>query len=128
MAEFPNAKRYTDFRKMLLEMDDQIDAVGIATQDHMPFLPAYMAIMMGKHVYIQKPLTPTVGEARELLRVLQERDDLLDLVLGLLDLRDGRPRTPDGEEEFRILVEARRVVTPVHGETSFLLTAGGRDL
>ncbi|MEO6001779.1 MAG: Gfo/Idh/MocA family oxidoreductase [Opitutus sp.] len=69
MAQFPQAKRYTDFRKMLLEMDDQIDAVGIATPDHMHFLPAYMAIMMGKHVYVQKPLTQTVGEARELLRV-----------------------------------------------------------
>lgn len=69
IAEFPNAKRYTDFRKMLVEMDDQIDAVGIATPDHMHFLPAYMAIMMGKHVYVQKPLTQTVGEARELLRV-----------------------------------------------------------
>jgi predicted dehydrogenase len=69
MAEFPNAKRYTDFRKMLVEMDDQIDAVGVATPDHMHFLPAYMAIMMGKHVYVQKPLTQTVGEARELLRL-----------------------------------------------------------
>ncbi|MEI8088958.1 MAG: Gfo/Idh/MocA family oxidoreductase [Opitutaceae bacterium] len=69
IAEFPKAKRYTDFRKMLLEMDDQIDAVGIATPDHMHFLPAYMAIMMGKHVYVQKPLTQTVGEARELLRL-----------------------------------------------------------
>jgi predicted dehydrogenase len=69
MAEFPNAKRYTDFRKMLIEMDDQIDAVGVATPDHMHFLPAYMALMMGKHVYVQKPLTQTVGEARELLRI-----------------------------------------------------------
>jgi predicted dehydrogenase len=66
---FPNAKFYTDYRKMLLEMDDQIDAVGIATPDHMHFLPAYMAIMMGKHVYVQKPLTQTVAEARELLRL-----------------------------------------------------------
>jgi predicted dehydrogenase len=69
MAEFPNAKRYSDFRKMLLEMDDKIDAVIVSTPDHMHFLPAYMAIMMGKHVYIQKPLTQTVGEARELLRL-----------------------------------------------------------
>ncbi len=69
IAEFPNAKRYTDFRKMLLEMDDQIDAVCVATPDHMHFLPAYMAIMLGKHVYVQKPLTQTVGEARELLRL-----------------------------------------------------------
>jgi predicted dehydrogenase len=69
IAEFPNAKRYTDFRKMLREMDDEIDAVCISTPDHMHFLPTYMAIMMGKHVYVQKPLTQTVGEARELLRV-----------------------------------------------------------
>jgi predicted dehydrogenase len=67
--EFPNAKRYKDFRKMLIEMDDQIDAVGVATPDHMHFLCAYMALLMGKHVYVQKPLTQTVGEARELLRV-----------------------------------------------------------
>ena len=66
---FPNAKFYTDFRKMMVEMDDKIDAVGIATPDHMHFLPAYLAIMMGKHVYVQKPLTQTVGEARELLRL-----------------------------------------------------------
>src|SRR5437868_5529688 len=39
--EFPNAKRYTDVRKMLVEMDDQIDAVGIAVPDHMHFLCAY---------------------------------------------------------------------------------------
>lgn len=69
VAEFPDAKRFTDFRTMLIEMDDQIDAVGIATPDHMHFLPAYMAIMMGKHVYVQKPLTQTIGEARELLRL-----------------------------------------------------------
>ena len=50
MAEFPNAKRYTDFRKMLIEMDDQIDAVGVATPDHMHFLPANKAIKIGKHV------------------------------------------------------------------------------
>jgi predicted dehydrogenase len=66
---FPNAKRYTDFRKMLLEMDEQIDAVCVSTPDHMHFLPAFMAISMGKHVYVQKPLTQTVAEARELLRL-----------------------------------------------------------
>ena len=65
--KYPNAKQYKDFRKMLLEMDDQIDAVGIATPDHMHFLVAYMAISMGKHVYVQKPLTQTVWEAQQLL-------------------------------------------------------------
>jgi predicted dehydrogenase len=68
-AKYPQAKRYKDFRKMLLELDDQIDAVVISTPDHMHFLIAYMAIMMGKHVYVQKPLTQTVWEADELLKL-----------------------------------------------------------
>ena len=85
-AEFPNAKRYKDFRKMLIEMDDQIDAVGIATPDHMHFLPAYMAIMMGKHVYIQKPLTPTVGEARELLRLARLNGVCTQMGLSLIHI------------------------------------------
>ena len=70
--KFPNAKRFKDFREMLIEMDDQIDAVGVATPDHMHFLPAYMAITMGKHVYVQKPLTQTVWEADMLLKAARE--------------------------------------------------------
>jgi predicted dehydrogenase len=64
--KYPNAKRYQDFRKMLLEMDDQIDAVTVSTPDHMHFTAAMMAIKMGKHVFVQKPLTHTVAEAREI--------------------------------------------------------------
>lgn len=63
--KFPNAKRYKDYRKMLEEMKE-IDAVTISTPDHMHFPPAMMAITMGKHVYVQKPLTHTVAEARML--------------------------------------------------------------
>jgi predicted dehydrogenase len=63
---FPNAKRYKDFRKMLIEMDDQIDAVTVSTPDHMHFPAAMMAIKMGKHVFVQKPLTHTIAEAREI--------------------------------------------------------------
>ena len=70
--KFPDAKRYRDFRQMLLEMDDQIDAVAVATPDFMHFLPAYMAITMGKHVYVQKPLTQTIWEARELLKAARK--------------------------------------------------------
>ena len=69
---YPNAKRYRDFRVMLKEMRQEIDAVVISTPDHMHFLCAYMAISMGKHVYVQKPLTPTIWEARELLRLSRE--------------------------------------------------------
>ena len=69
--KFPNAKHFTDYREMLLTMGDQIDAVIVSTPDHMHFLPAYMAVCMGKHVYVQKPLTQTIGEARELLKAVR---------------------------------------------------------
>ena len=63
-GEFPQAKAYTDFRKMLDEMDKQIDAVTVSTPDHTHIHAALMAMKMGKHVYCQKPLTHTIHEAR----------------------------------------------------------------
>ena len=64
--KYPNIPHYRDYRKMLKEMDDQIDAVTISTPDHVHFPAAEMAIEMGKHAFVQKPLTHTVQEAREL--------------------------------------------------------------
>lgn len=61
---YPNAKRYWDYRKMLDEMGKDIDAVLVATADHTHCLIAADAITMGKHVYVQKPLTHTVYESR----------------------------------------------------------------
>jgi predicted dehydrogenase len=61
---FPDAKQYKDFRKMLMEMDDQIDAVTVSTPDHMHFPAAMMAMKMGKHVFVQKPMAHTIEEAR----------------------------------------------------------------
>lgn len=72
VEDYPDVPRYFDFRKMLLERDDEIDAVAIATPDHMHFLPAYMAMLMGKHVYVEKPLAQTVWEAREMLKVSRQ--------------------------------------------------------
>ena len=65
-ARAPGARQYTDFRVMLKEMDREIDAVIVATPEHMHFQPALAAIQMGKHVYVEKPLTHTVWEARQL--------------------------------------------------------------
>jgi predicted dehydrogenase len=62
---FPKAKKYKDFRKMLEKQKD-IDAVVIATPDHTHAVIAMMAMKMGKHVYVQKPLTHSVYEARKL--------------------------------------------------------------
>jgi predicted dehydrogenase len=58
------AKHYWDYRKMLEEMGDEIDACTISTPDHTHAPAAYMAMMLGKHVYVQKPLTHTIAEAR----------------------------------------------------------------
>ena len=49
---------------LLEEMEDDIDAVMIATSDHTHAAIAATAITMGKHVYCQKPLTHHVSEAR----------------------------------------------------------------
>ena len=69
----PEAKLYTDYRKMFDEMGDQIDAVTVSTPDHTHFPAALMAIQHGKHVYVQKPLTHTVWEARQLLIAAREK-------------------------------------------------------
>lgn len=63
---FPHVPRFQDYRVMLREMDEQIDAVTVTTPDHMHFPIAKLAIELGKHVYVQKPLTHSVREARQL--------------------------------------------------------------
>jgi len=62
---YPKAKKWKDFRKML-EQQKEIDAVVIATPDHIHALQAMTAMQLGKHVYCQKPLTHTIWEARQL--------------------------------------------------------------
>jgi len=63
--QYPNAKKYRDYRKMLEKQKD-IEAVVIATPDHTHAIIAMAAMQMGKHVYVQKPLTYSVYEARML--------------------------------------------------------------
>jgi predicted dehydrogenase len=63
--KFPDAVRYRDYRVML-ETQKDIDAVIVATPDHSHAVIAMDAMQLGKHVYVQKPLTRTVSEARAL--------------------------------------------------------------
>ena len=69
---YPRAKRYRDFRKMLDELENQIDAVVIGTPDHTHAPAAAMAMRMGKHCYCEKPLTHSVHEARVVTRLAEE--------------------------------------------------------
>ncbi|MGD0500120.1 MAG: Gfo/Idh/MocA family oxidoreductase [Bryobacteraceae bacterium] len=64
--EFPKAARYTDFRRMLEKESGNIDAVIIAIPDHMHGTAANWCMERGKHVYVEKPLTRTPWEARQL--------------------------------------------------------------
>jgi len=61
--QYPNARRYVDFREML-EKESGIDAVVVGTPDHMHAVVSVAAMRHGKHVYCEKPLTHTVQEAR----------------------------------------------------------------
>jgi predicted dehydrogenase len=62
--QYPQAKRFRDFRRMLDEMDRQIDAVLVATPDHTHAVASVAAMQRGKHVFCEKPLARTVHEAR----------------------------------------------------------------
>jgi predicted dehydrogenase len=63
--QLPKARRHTDYRAMLEKQKD-IDAVVIATPDHMHAHIALAAMDLGKHVYVQKPLAWSVEECRKL--------------------------------------------------------------
>jgi predicted dehydrogenase len=69
---YPNARTWKDYRKMLEEQKD-IEAVTIATPDHLHAMIALAAMKAGKHVYCQKPLTHSVWEARQMGQTARER-------------------------------------------------------
>ncbi len=63
---YPTARKYKDFRKMLTDLENQIDGVVVSTPDHTHFHTALMALTMGKHLYCEKPLAHSVSEVRTL--------------------------------------------------------------
>jgi predicted dehydrogenase len=70
--KFPGAKKYKDWRVMLDEMGKSIDAVVVATADHSHANPAATAMILGKHVYVEKPLTHTIYESRLLTKLAKK--------------------------------------------------------
>lgn len=71
--KFPDVPRFRDYRRMLDQLGNQIEAVRISTPDHMHYPIAWAALSLGKHVYLEKPLTHTVWEARQLARLAREK-------------------------------------------------------
>lgn len=69
--QFAKAQKYTDYREMLSKQKD-IDAVVVATPDHLHAIIAKTAMELGKHVYVQKPLAYSVSECRLLRDVARK--------------------------------------------------------
>lgn len=69
----PNVPLFRDYREMFDKLGNQIDAVTISTPDHMHYPIAVAALSLGKHVFVEKPLTHTIAEARHLDQLAREK-------------------------------------------------------
>ena len=65
-ANLGSVKKYYDYRKMFDEMGKDIDAISVATPNHHHFLPAMIAMQLGKAAYVEKPLAHSVEQARQM--------------------------------------------------------------
>lgn len=70
----PNAKVYADYRTMLKELKNEIDAVIVSTPDHTHAPASIMAMKLNKQVYCQKPLTHHVSEARAMKKMAEKKN------------------------------------------------------
>ena len=70
--QFDKARKFQDYRVMLDKLGKEIDAVVISTPDHTHFHPARQAMLMGKHVYCEKPLAHTAWECRQLTLIAEK--------------------------------------------------------
>lgn len=70
---YPDVPRFRDYRRMFDQLGSSIDAVTISTPDHMHFPIAIAALQLGKHVFVEKPLTHTIWESRQIARLAAEK-------------------------------------------------------
>lgn len=69
---FPNAKRFKDFRTMFDKMGNEMDAVSIGTPDFSHFPTTMMAMALGKHVYVEKPMARTFNEVALMMQAAKK--------------------------------------------------------
>lgn len=70
---YPGVPHFADYREMIEQLGDKVDAVIVATPDHTHAPAAMFAMQRGKHCYCQKPLTHTVWEARQMARLAEKK-------------------------------------------------------
>ncbi|MFH1924430.1 MAG: Gfo/Idh/MocA family oxidoreductase [Planctomycetota bacterium] len=119
--KFPKARKFVDFRWMLQEMEESIDAVTVSTPDHCHAPAALMAMRMGKHCFCQKPMTHSIYEARLMGQVAREK--------GLATQMGNQGTAMDGLREAAALVQAGALgkVSEVHVWTNRPIWPQGGD-
>src|SRR5690606_1514902 len=70
--KYPKAKYYKDYRERFDKESKNFDAVSVSTPDHNHAVQAMAALPLGKHVYVQKPLTHDIYEPRKLTEAAQK--------------------------------------------------------
>ncbi|MDH5805132.1 MAG: Gfo/Idh/MocA family oxidoreductase [Gemmatimonadota bacterium] len=101
--DYPDAKRYRDFRVMLDEEADNIDAVTVATPDHTHAVAAIAAMERGKHVYCEKPLARTIGEVKAMVDAARRS--------GVRTQMGNQGHAGEGTRQIREAVEAGAIGT-----------------
>ncbi len=72
-AAHAKAARFSDYRKMFDQLGNSIDAVTVSTPDHMHFPIAMAAMALGKHVFVEKPMAHTIGEAHQMAKMAKSK-------------------------------------------------------
>ena len=76
MSKYPNAKQFRDFREMFDKMGNEIEAVSVAIPDFAHFPVSMLAMSLGKHVYVEKPMARTFYEAELMIEAAKKRKNL----------------------------------------------------
>lgn len=76
MKQFPDVPRFQDFRQMFDKMGNQIEAVSIAVPDFSHFPITMMALSLGKHVYVEKPMARTFNEVELMMKAAAKHPKL----------------------------------------------------
>ena len=93
LKKFPGTKQFSDFRVMFDRMSGDIDAVTVVTPDHTHFPAAMLAMSLGKHVYVEKPLTHSYREADLLMKAEKK--------FKVVTQMGNQGHTSGGSEQFR---------------------------
>jgi len=80
LNKYPDAKRFKDFREMFDKMGNEIDAVAAATPDFAHFPVAMLAMSLGKHIYVEKPMARTFYEGELMIRAAEKYKNVVTQV------------------------------------------------